>query len=274
MIKLSEHIFDKKILFIGFGKMALAITQGLIKNGIDKKKLYCVDPIISDEAKSLKINSYTSLARIKNRDFDICIIAIKPQNFSEVLTEYKNFNPSTLFVSIAAGKKLSSIKKIIGNNKNIIRVMPNLPAIVGQGVTAILKPKNIQKSNFDLVKQIFDFCGDTIEVFSEKELDIMTAISGSAPGYIFYFMEIMQNIIETYGFDNKTARKIVLSNFTGSAILAKNFDKDFSSLKNSVTSKGGTTEAGLKIFCTKNVFENLFRNAIDAAYKKAVELSD
>lgn len=267
---------NKKILFIGGGKMGSAIANAA-SNLVTASNISVIDPFINEENFSEEINSgsqfYSEFSELNGKNFDVVIIAIKPQHFEDILPLYESFSGDTIFVSIAAGRKISAIKKSIGEDKKIIRSMPNLPATIGQGVTGIFADENISKEDSDLVKQIFATCGAVIEFNEEDGLDTITAISGSAPGYIFYMMEAFQNNIEKLGFSTKEAEEIVLNNFSGTVALAKQSGKSFKELKEAVTSKAGTTEAGLNALSTENVLENLFSNAIKSAHNRAKELA-
>lgn len=268
---------NKKILFIGGGKMGSAIANA-VSRLITAKNISIIDPFINKENFIDEINEnanfYSEFSQLEGKNFDVIIIAIKPQYFEEILTAYKNFNKDTIFVSIAAGRKIAAIKKSIGEDKKIVRSMPNLPATIGQGVTGIFADASIPIDDAELIKQIFATCGAVIDLQEENGLDVITAISGSAPGYIFYMMEAFQNNIEKLGFSTEQAEEIVLNNFSGTVSLAKQSGKSFKELKEAVTSKAGTTEAGLSALSTKNVLENLFFNAIKSAHNRAKELAE
>lgn len=262
---------DKKILFIGFGKMGQAIADGLVLNSFHASDIKVIDPFWDAKTYKHSVVQLKDVSDISNHKIDICIIAIKPQEF-ETLKQY-HLNDDVVFLSIAAGRKIEYIKNYLGYGKKIVRAMPNLPATVGQGITGIFKSPNINEGDFEMAKNIFKYCGEIIEVHDEDALDIITALSGSTPGFIYNLMQIMQKIAENYGFSSSEARKIVQSTFYGSLFLAASSNKNYEELKNAVTSKGGTTEAGINVLNTNNALEKLFSDAIEAAYRRSIELS-
>jgi pyrroline-5-carboxylate reductase len=266
-----------KIGFIGAGNMAEAIIKGIIDAKVYKSK----DIIISD-VRPLRVkflcNKYKVTSARDNcksaKTAGTIVLSIKPQSMREVLDEIKDsVNKNLLVISIAAGVTTKRIQKILGNVP-VVRVMPNTPALIGQGAAAIFATKNAQK-RLKEVKRIFSAVGLAVVVNNEKLLDAVTAVSGSGPAYFFLLMEEMIKAAIKLGLKKETAEKLVLQTAKGAGILAaeaagRNQTPDI--LRKNVTSLGGTTEAALKVF-SKLHFEKMVQEALTAAAKRSKELS-
>ena len=205
--------------------------------------------------------------------FDIIIFAIKPQDAKKVISEYKDFEfkKNSVIASIIAGKKIIFFKKNIKNAIQIVRIMPNMPALIAQGVSCFVSNKNFTNYNKKIIDNLFRKVGKTIWLHNEREIDKATAISGSGPGYVFTLIEAFEKAAQQIGFSKKISREIVLSTILGSANLMKITNKEPIDLANSIAVKGGTTEAGLKVL-KKNNPEKIMYNTFLAAYKKASKL--
>ncbi|MBN2483285.1 MAG: pyrroline-5-carboxylate reductase [Candidatus Omnitrophica bacterium] len=203
------------------------------------------------------------------------IIAIKPQDIpgfllqSAVRTTFENTRP--LVISIAAGVSTSCYEKKIKRIK-IVRVMPNLGALCGQAVSFLCAGKNVRRKDVAFARNIFHRVGD-VYVISESMLDKVTAISGSGPGYVFYFMDCLFRSALKLGFSRVLARAMVARTFSGACALAEHRKDDFKTLVEQVASKGGTTRAALDVFA-QNKFEMLMANAVASAYRRARQLSN
>jgi pyrroline-5-carboxylate reductase len=266
-----------KIGFLGAGNMAEAIIKGIIDAGLYKP----ADIILADVrsgrvaqlCKKYKTKSAASNCEL-TKAVDILVLSVKPQNFPQVLDEIRTtVKKRTLIVSIAAGITTGRIKKVLGNVP-VIRVMPNTPALIGQGAAAIYATPNA-KSKLKTVKKIFSAIGIAETVGSEKLLDAVTAVSGSGPAYFFLLMEEMVKAAVKLGLKRQLAEKLVLQTAKGTGFLAveaagRGQTPDI--LRKNVTSPGGTTEAALKVF-SKSHFEKIVADALTAAAERSKELS-
>ncbi len=267
---------SKNILFLGCGKMGSVV----LKNMIEEKALNIDQVQIlkrSDKDKISKIKYSKSISSLESSDYkaDIVFICIKPQNCETTLKELigsKIVKKSTIFVSILAGKKLEFFTKIFGKDSRIVRSMPNLPIEYSQGILPYIT-KNLTKSDKTLVAKLFKNFGLSFEVKNEKSFDSLTALFGSGPAYIFLLQEIFSKIAKEYKIDKELIPELVKTLFLGSAMMSYTSDYDFSSLKKSVTSKKGTTEAALNVLEENSALEKILKKAIDAAYKKSDQLS-
>lgn len=267
-----------KIGFIGAGNMAEAIIKGIIDAKVYKPK----DIIITD-IRFKRVRIVRSKYKVKSlrsnpqlaESVDILVLSVKPQNMAQVLDEIKKaVGKNILIVSIAAGITTKRIQKALGNVP-VVRVMPNTPALVGQGAAAIYATKKAQ-GRLKEVKRIFSAVGIVVTVKSEKLLDAVTAVSGSGPAYFFLLMEEMIKSAARLGLPKDIAQKLVLQTAKGAGLLAveaagKNQSPDI--LRKNVTSPGGTTEAAMKVF-SKRDFEKMVQNALIAAAKRSRQLSN
>ena len=203
---------------------------------------------------------------------DIIILAVKPQDIEEVLKELRKVIKNDQFViSIAAGITTNFIETSLGKKIPVVRTMPNMPALISQGITAVAAGRYAQKADIDLTCKIFDTLGKTV-VVEEELIDAITAVSGSGPAYVFLFMECMIKAAESLGLKKELAADLVKTTFAGSVnlLLKKNIEPE--ELRMKVTSKGGTTQAALDVFMNKKIDE-IIRKALVAAKKRAQTLS-
>ncbi len=260
--------------FIGAGNMATALIKGLIESGVyEREHLLAAD---KDEGALKRVSGgfgvkcYESNLKV-TLESSIVVLAVKPQNMREVLEEMKGaIGDHHLIISIAAGIPLRMIREIAGREIPLIRVMPNTPALVQKGVSALAAGALATAEHMAKAKEIFGAVGDTV-VVEETMMDAVTALSGSGPGYVFRMMECMVDAGVAVGLERETSLRLVVQTFMGAAHLAKGSDESLSKLRQMVTSPGGTTEAGLAVFDDKGLKEMTMK-AIGAACKRSLEL--
>ncbi len=269
-----------KILFIGAGNMACAIINGIIKKRTIKSNDISIYEI--DEVKARKISEEYQINICNKLDtkisiFDVIILAVKPQvflNFSNDLN-IKNLpafiNKNQLLVSIMAGININKIKSFFGESIEVIRIMPNTPALIGKSMSVICKSENVKIKTFEEVNNIFASIGET-EILEEKYFDAVTALSGSGPAYVFAFIEAITQGGILCGLPKNIAEKLAIQTVIGSSMM---IDKNNSveELRHKVTSPGGTTIEGMSIL-EKYCFRSSLIEAIRAAYNKSKELSE
>ena len=204
---------------------------------------------------------------------EIIILAIKPQNLDEVMTEVGGrLKPDQLVLSIIAGKSIASLRQGLKHSA-IVRAMPNTPAQIGQGMTVWTATDEVTEKRRASVGSILGAMGKEVYVADEGYIDMATAVSGSGPAYIFLFMESLINAAVELGLPPDTARELVLQTVTGSAEYASQSGKGMAQLREMVTSPGGTTAEAIKTLET-GMFAELVKKAIAAAYRRARELGD
>ena len=265
---------NKTLGFLGAGNMATALIKGLIESGVyDPDKL-----LVSDKSKEAlkKISEQFGLECFASntemiRKSSIVVLSVKPQNIREVLDEVKGeIRGDHLVISIAAGSPLKMIRSVINLDIPLIRVMPNTPALVQKGASALAGGHLVTPEHMNIAKKLFGAVGDTVEV-QEDMMDAVTALSGSGPGYVFRIMECMVDAGVAVGLEKDISLKLVILTFLGAACLAKESEHSLSRLREMVTSPGGTTAAGLSVFDNMGL-EEMTKKAVEAACKRSVEL--
>ncbi len=263
----------KKIAFIGAGNMASAIAGGIISSNL----LSPTDIILFDkndqqyskfDGACLHTNSISHAVELA----DIVFLSVKPQNIKDVLNEIKScsLNNNKVFVSICAGITISSIEDQLGKVK-IARAMPNTPLLIGQGTTGLCKNDLLTDDEFKTVKSFFSSSGYVVAV-DEKDINNVTALTGSSPAYTYLFVKAAVEASKKLGFDNENATKMFCETLIGSANMILNSDKNIDELIKMVTSPNGTTERALNVFYEKNFCEIVYQ-AMKACANRAEELS-
>lgn len=253
--------------------MAEALVKGLRQAGVPARQIAVTD--VRPERLEYFRATFGVSATADNREAaqgaDTVVLAVKPQQFSDVLTSLRGVAPDALYISIAAGIPTGRIEKELGSNPRVVRVMPNTPALVGAGVSALCAGAFAKPDDLDRAENLLRAVGTTVRV-SESQMDAVTAVSGSGPAYVFRVMEAMEQAALELGLSADVARKLVLSTFTGSSKLAQQSERSPSALREQVTSKGGTTEAALKVLQERDLL-GAFSAALAAAARRARELA-
>lgn len=265
---------EKTVGFIGAGNMATALIKGIISSGLYSPHMinaYDNDP---EKLKSVYA-TYSVRGRFSNSELvkscDIIILAVKPQVMNTVLKEIKNdVTKNHTVISIAAGIKISTIESSLGKNIPVIRVMPNTPALIQNGVSFASAGESATATHMNIALEIIKAVGVSF-IVDEVMMDGVTAVSASGPGFVFKLMESFVEATKKQGFDKDTAKKMVIHTFLGASMLAESSDLSLSELRKMVTSPGGTTEAGLKYLDSQKINE-IINGTIGAAKKRSVEL--
>lgn len=265
------------ILVIGCGRMGGAIINGWLKNKIAPDNIHIVDPNSEalSEFKLRGVNIYQSKDDLPQAiKFDCLLIALKPQLFEQVLPSYKKLICSNiLIISIAAGMKCQSIEKLTCEGQAVIRIMPNTPALINEGVIVAVPNSHTTQDQLKLCESLFSSLGSFDWIQDEEKMHAVTAISGSGPAYFFHFIESMIEAAKSAGLDDELAKKLAIGTIIGSAKLVESDIRDISELRKEVTSPKGTTEAALHILMQDNRLINLIEEAATAAASRSIELS-
>ncbi|MGE5391000.1 MAG: pyrroline-5-carboxylate reductase [Deltaproteobacteria bacterium] len=257
---------------IGCGKMAHAILTGLIthREKYNKFMVYDVDPgrcQLFEQDFSAEVTS----AKAVIAKSDLIILAVKPAQIEVVLTEVAGIiTADKIIVSIAAGIKTTSIEKWITVHCPVIRVMPNTPALVGKGMTAICAGKRTQAEQVSMVFELFETIGSVV-VINEKHMDAVTAISGCGPAYFYLIAEVMVNAGVNVGLDANLARQLVLETMQGSVSTMMSADRHPAQLRDDVCSPGGSTITAVRKL-EENGIRKAFFDAVEAAWRRSIEL--
>mgnify|MGYP005625455519 CR=1 FL=1 len=272
----NEMSENQCIGFIGSGNMGTALMKGLIQSSLfSEDQLFAYD---KDEKALKRVFDLFGLNCCKSnseltRKCSIILFCVKPQNMRDVLQEVKDeINENHLLISIAAGITIEMICSMVGERIPVIRVMPNTPALIQKGISALSSAKNVSLEHMRLAAKIFGAVGDTVEV-EESMMDAVTALSGSGPGYVFRIMESMVEEGIGLGLNRDTSERLVIQTFLGAASLAKDSDFTLAGLRKMVTSRGGTTAAGLDMFDQMGL-DVMIHKAIEAAYRRSVKLGE
>ncbi len=259
--------------------MGSALIYGIVnKNIISLDNIFIVEPnkILRKNIKTKGYKVFNNLNDIdlKKMVIDIILIAVKPQIIGEVLSELKNkMSNNVLIISIVAGKRISYFENCLGVKKLIIRAMPNTPAKIGKGITALYSSSRILDNHRKNINLLFSSTGEVLWLKKESDMDIVTAISGSGPAYVFKFIESLIESAINAGLDFKTAHTLVKHTLFGASKLALESNISPKKLRIEVTSPGGTTEAAIKILEKQDQFNKIINLAINAAIKKSINLS-
>jgi pyrroline-5-carboxylate reductase len=277
----SAHIdFQKvRLAFIGGGNMASAILGGLIRQGLAQSQVVVIEPFAETAAKlqtefgvEVHAAAADSAACAVLSDADLVVWAVKPQVFKEAALPVAAFTQKALHLSVAAGIRSDSIAHWLQTDR-VVRSMPNTPALVGQGITGLFSRSGVSATDKQLVEQVLQSTGEWLWVNQESDLDVVTALSGSGPAYVFYFLEAMTEAGVQMGLSQDQAYHLAKATFGGATHLARQSTDSPEVLRQRVTSKGGTTYAALTSMAEDHVKE-AFVKAMLAAQKRAAELGD
>jgi pyrroline-5-carboxylate reductase len=262
------------ISFIGGGNMASAIIGGLLKQGLTSRHIDVVEPFA--EARD-KLLSQFGIAALHGpgpalAKAELVVWAVKPQTFKEAALQTRFHTKHALHLSVAAGIRSDSIASWLGTQR-VVRAMPNTPALVGKGMTALFGRPAVTAEDRQRVERVIATTGQFLWVDPESQLDAVTALSGSGPAYVFYFLEAMTQAGIDMGLTQEQAHQLAVGTFVGASELARASDDPPDVLRQRVTSKGGTTYAAITSMEQDNV-KNLFMRALHAAKHRARELGD
>ena len=268
-----------KISFLGGGNMASALIGGMRERGFETACITVVDP---DASARKQMQSRYGIAVLAEpdasvSDSDVLVLAVKPQQMKAALAPFAGALRKTLAISIAAGLRLTDIGRWLGNAgvsyPRLVRCMPNTPALVGAGVTGMFAAPGVDAAGREIAERILAAVGSTVWVDSEARLDAVTGISGSGPAYVFHFIEALETAGLKQGFDVASARRLAIDTVLGAARLAEASQDSPSTLREKVTSKGGTTAAALAHLAATGWHDALV-GAVEAARARSCELGE
>ncbi len=262
-----------KITFIGGGNMARALISGLTAKGVPAGQISVVEPDPGKReelSSSYRVNTFDST----NADAllsDAILLAVKPQQLAKVASGISSMISDQLVISIAAGILEKDLSEWLGGYERIVRVMPNTPAQVMMGVSALHAMEGVDEAGRKAAEKILSAVGETIWLDCEEKMDAFTALCGSGPAYVFYFLEAMADAAVAMGFDREAAKSMAIATFAGSVRLAAESGEDAAILRMKVTSRGGTTEKAIQSMENDGVKQEIV-DAIRAAEARSREL--
>jgi len=255
-------------LLIGCGKMGGALISQWVK--APNMSFTIVDPGLTEPLPGTRLE--TEPANLNSQRFDIVIVAIKPQLVDTILPLYKDLlEKSGVLVSIAAGCSVERLQAAM-ENVPVIRVMPNLPCEIGKGVSGLFFSSEVNEQHRSSIEALMTLTGSVVWVENEDDLDKITAIAGSGPGYVFEIARAYVDAAIELGFSQTEARALVLGTMAGTIEMAQEADQSLETLRNNVTSKNGTTQAGLDALNGDQSLSRLLKAAAQSAYKRAIEM--
>lgn len=262
------------IAFIGGGNMASAIIGGLLKRGQAASQIQVVEPWAEQRAKlrkqfGVQVNESPGETLASAT---LVVWAVKPQTFKDAALLTRFHTKTALHLSVAAGIRSDSIAHWL-DTQRVVRSMPNTPALIGKGITALYARPAVSVDDRVAVERVIQTTGDFVWLDDEKHLDAVTALSGSGPAYVFYFIEAMVQAGVDMGLSHEQAHKLAVGTFVGAAELARASDEPPEILRARVTSKGGTTYAALTSMEQDDIKQQFMR-AMHAARRRAAELGD
>ena len=260
------------LVLLGCGKMGGALLQGWIGQGMDPSAVWVVDPAPSDDLGALvgaKLNADLPASPA------IVVVAVKPQMMDAALESVRRFGgrKDTLFLSVAAGTTLERFETALGSSTPVIRAMPNTPAAIGRGITALVCNGWVSEAGMDMGEELLSAVGQTVRLDREADMDAVTAVSGSGPAYVFHLIEALAAAGQAEGLSPELALTLARSTVVGAGALAEASLEDPGQLRVNVTSPGGTTEAALNVLMDDATgFPALVLRAVSAAASRSREL--
>ena len=255
-----------KLTFIGGGNMASALIGGMLRQGASASNISVVEPFEAARARLTSEFGVTAVAApgAEVAASDLIVMAVKPQNMREAAAALAPHLKNQLVLSIAAGTRITDLSRWLGGHTAIVRTMPNTPALIGMGITGMFAASGVSAAQRAAAESVMRAVGDLVWVENESLIDPVTAISGSGPAYVFYFLEALAEAGAKLGLTPDDAKRLALATFAGAAKLAADSPDDFATLRAKVTSKGGTTAAALAVLGERQV-----KDAIIAAAEAA-----
>jgi pyrroline-5-carboxylate reductase len=266
--------------FIGGGNMATALIGSLIAQGQPVAAFRVVEP--GADARTRLAGAYPGMALFESPGRDalagaaIVVLAVKPQQMrvaATALAPLLGAAGAPVVLTIAAGIRIADLSRWLGGHARIVRAMPNTPALIGKGISGLYAAPTVDASGRELAVAVLRPAGEVVWVDSEERLDAITAVSGSGPAYVFYFLEALEEAARGQGFSAADARRLAYATFDGAVALAHRSELEPATLRAQVTSKGGTTEAALATMESAAVKANIAA-AVRAAALRARELGD
>lgn|SRR5690554_2664735 len=274
---MSKQAEVRTIGFIGAGNMPRSIIGGMVRGGYPADKIWAsnrsrpkLDALEKDFGVQITQNNHELVAAC-----DVIVMSVKPQLMKDVCADLKEHSPtinSKLVTTVAAGVPIAKYHQYLGESTRIIRIMPNTPSLVGEGVSGLCADEKVTTADRHYITQVFDYVGLTIWLEEEASIDVLGAVAGSGPAYFFEFMNGLQQAAEALGFDAKTARAMVQQTALGAAKMASESELSLVDLRKQVTSKGGSTAKGIEAY-QENDLDGISDKAVRAAVARNQEMA-
>jgi pyrroline-5-carboxylate reductase len=265
-----ERVAQGGLVLLGCGKMGSALLAGWLKAGLPASSVWVIEPNPTDWL----IGLGTRLNEGLPQSAAVALLAVKPQMMGAALPALQALgNGTTLFVSIAAGTRIAAFEAALGGTTPIVRTMPNTPAMVGRGITAICRNAHVGDEDMALARALMGAVGEVVELDGEHQIDAVTAVSGSGPAYVFHLIEAMAEAGKAEGLPADVAMQLARATVCGAGELAFQSPDSAAQLRINVTSPGGTTAAALAVLMDPDTgFPLLLKRAVKAAADRGREL--
>mgnify|MGYP000556845941 FL=1 len=268
---MTTGIETRGLVLLGCGKMGSAMLAGWLEGGLPASSVWVLDPNPSEWLQSTGVNINVDLPATPA----LVLVAVKPQMMGAALPKLQALgNGDTLFVSVAAGTSIASFEEILGAQTPIIRAMPNTPAAIGQGITAMVGNAHATAEDLNRAEGLLKAIGQTVRLEAEAQIDAVTGVSGSGPAYVFHLIETLAAAGEAQGLSADLSMKLAKATVAGAGALASVADESPSQLRINVTSPNGTTQAALEVLMQEETgFPDLLGRAVAAATSRSKELA-
>jgi pyrroline-5-carboxylate reductase len=266
-----DVVAKRGLVLLGCGKMGSAMLAGWLEGGLPSGSVWVQDPFPSDWLKATDVHI--------NKGFPenpaVVLIAVKPQMMGEALPALAALpKVGTVFLSVAAGVSITSYEAALGRDTSIVRAMPNTPAAVAKGITAIIGNSNASRADLDLAEALLSAVGQVVRLDDETQMDAVTGVSGSGPAYVFYMIDALAAAGVAQGLPSGLAMQLAKATVAGAGALAENADETPEQLRINVTSPNGTTQAGLEVLMGDPALMALMAATVKAATDRSKELDN
>lgn len=265
---LSE-IARRGLVMLGCGKMGSAMLAGWLNEGLPPAAVHVIDPMPSDWVKGTGVSINASLPE----DPAVVLIAVKPQMMAEALPRLQGFGGETLFISVAAGTPIAAFEVALGSASRVVRAMPNTPAAVGKGITALIGNAHAKAEDLDMAETLLTAIGQVVRLETEAQIDAVTGVSGSGPAYVFFMIDALAAAGVAEGLPAPLAMTLAKATVAGAGALAEAAEETPQQLRINVTSPNGTTQAGLEVLMDDATgLMPLMKSTVAAAARRSREL--
>lgn len=264
-----------RIAFLGGGNMANALIGGLLAKGVERGAISVIEvsPAARERLAAQHGVRVSTAPDALTGEAELLVLAVKPQDMKRALASVAGASRGKLVISIAAGIRVAALSRWLGGHRKIVRCMPNTPALIGAGITGLYAGAEVTAAERNQAERVLGAVGEVVWLDDERLLDPVTAVSGSGPAYVFWFIEQLAASAENLGIERSAALKLALHTVLGAAKLVASSPDSPAELRRRVTSKGGTTEAALSVFDQEKLAER-FQRALEAASRRGAEMGD